>query len=398
MSTIPRANFNFEKMREELTRMGAWRVLPADLSALPGEQRAGLPHGISISVAVDLSIVNRLAVGVSPEYVSEYDRLNFLLDRLANTAAENLRTAGYRATALSRDNIIYDRIAHGTLLPHKTVATRAGLGWIGKNALLVTRERGSAIRLTSVLTDAPLPLSEPINESLCGDCDVCLRNCPGEAILGPNWSIEKRREDFYSILACRKACLQRTWKTRPGMSVCGLCITVCPYTQKAIEEAGISYRFPVPEFAGPEDSDEILTLQKICFQGEADRADNPNIAPMAETREALRAEMSNVTHPLILLKLVEDRRIIGSVRAREWDGTVEVGRLIVHPEYRKRGYGKKLMEAIEACFHHVRFELFTGEHNTDNLRFYRNLGYRSYDVFESDGVRLVRLEKRPGSS
>lgn len=392
------AKFDFEKLREELTRMGAWRVLPADLSALPREQRSDLPRGISISVAVDLSIVNRLAVGVSPEDVAEYDRLNVLLDRLAETAAERLRAAGYRAIALSRENTSRDRTKHTTLLPYKTVATRAGLGWIGKNALLVTRERGSAIRLTAVLTDAPFSCAEPVNESLCGDCDVCLRNCPGGAILGPNWSVEKHREDFYSVLACRKTCLERTWKIKPGLSVCGLCIAVCPYTREAIRNAGIEYAFPAPAFAGSEDLDEILSLQKLCFQREADRVGNPDIAPMSESREDLGKDFSSVTNPMILLKLVEDRRIVGSVRARQMDGTVQIGRLIVHPEYRNRGYGRKLMEAIECCFSHARFELFTGEHNTETLRLYQNLGYRPYDVFESDGVRLVRLEKGPASS
>jgi len=397
VSANPISEFDFEILREELVRMGAWRVLPADLSALPPEQRSSLPRGISISVALDLSVVNRMASGVSPEYIAEYDRLNLLLDRLAKTAAERLRTAGYRAIALSRDNITDGSAAHSTLLPHKTVATRAGLGWIGKNALLVTRERGSSIRLTSVLTDAPLPESDPIDESRCGDCDVCLRNCPGGAILGPNWSVEKRREDFFNVHACRKACIQRTWKTKPGLSLCGLCISVCPYAKQAIRDAGIEYVFPAVEFVGPAEIDEIIALQKLCFQREADRVGNPNIAPMAETGEALLEELSRTDEPLFLLKLVEDRRIVGSVRAREKAGTVLIGRLIVHPDYRNRGYGGKLMTAIEACFFRARFELFTGEHNTENLRFYQNLGYRPYDVFESDGVRLVLLEKGPGS-
>ncbi|NLW89528.1 MAG: GNAT family N-acetyltransferase [Clostridiaceae bacterium] len=163
-------------------------------------------------------------------------------------------------------------------------------------------------------------------------------------------------------------------------------------------KAGFEYIFPAIEFAGPEDIDEILMLQKLCFQEEADRVGNPNIAPMTETKEALLGDLWSAADPLFLLKLVENRRIVGSVRAREKEGTVYIGRLIVHPEYRNRGCGKKLMTAIESCFHPVRFELFTGEHNTENLRFYRNLGYRSYDVFESDGVRLVRMEKGNVSS
>ena len=56
----------------------------------------------------------------------------------------------------------------GAELPHKTVATRAGIGWIGKCALLVTEKYGSAIRLTTVLTDMDLETDQPINGSKCG--------------------------------------------------------------------------------------------------------------------------------------------------------------------------------------------------------------------------------------
>jgi epoxyqueuosine reductase QueG len=61
-----------------------------------------------------------------------------------------------------------------TGLPHKTTATLAGLGWIGKCALLVTERYGSAIRLTAVLTEAELPCGEPVSRSRCGACaDKC---------------------------------------------------------------------------------------------------------------------------------------------------------------------------------------------------------------------------------
>ncbi len=398
METSAYTDFDFAQLQKELTRKGAWRVLPADLSALPAEQRDGLPRGVSISVALDLSIVNRLPISVTSEYVDECERVNLLLDQLADTAAEQIRSAGYRAFSLSRNNVTHDRNNHATLLPYKTVATRAGLGWIGKNALLITRERGSALRLTAVLTDAPLPCAEPINESHCGDCEVCLRNCPGQAILGPNWSPESKREDFYSAFSCRKACIERTWNVKPGVSYCGLCITVCPHTQKAIRAAGIDYGFPAPVFAGPEDFNEILSLQKLCFQREVERSGNPNISPMIQTAEELSEDYYNARSPLFLLKLVEDKRIVGSVRARQVQDATWIGRLFVHPDYQRRGYGRKLMEGIEKCFHHTRYELFTGKNSEDNIHFYRNLGYRICGEMEADGVSLVRLEKHSDPS
>lgn len=391
---IEKSQFDFTLLEQSLLDMGAWRVLPADLSAIPVGQRQGMPRGVSISVAVDLSIINDLAVGVSPSYVDEYDRLNLLLDRLAESATDIIIRQGHRAISMSRSHVKVEYSSHETVLPHKTVATRAGLGWIGKNALLVTSDRGSAIRLTSVLTDAPFSCAEPVNESGCGTCDACVRNCPGQAPRGPNWTVGSSREDFFDVLACRKTCVERTWKTKPGLSVCGLCIAVCPLTQKAIREAGLTPRFPVPEFASRGDIDEIIALQKLCFMREAERIQKFDIAPMTQTSEVLRADLENPRQALTLLKLVEDRRIVGSVRGVERDGTLYIGRLVVHPDYQKRGYGKRLMAAIEQCHSGARYELFTGDKSIENRRFYQNLGYREFDVREiMEGVRLVYFEK-----
>jgi epoxyqueuosine reductase QueG len=120
-----------------------------------------------------------------------------------------------------------------TALPHKTVATRAGLGWIGKNALLITRTFGSAVRLTSVLTDAPFIADEPIDQSRCGNCRVCVDICPGGAPQGKNWVCGRDRDDFFSARDCFNAMEDLTG--RAGLetrSICGICIASCPWTQK----------------------------------------------------------------------------------------------------------------------------------------------------------------------
>ncbi len=80
-----------------------------------------------------------------------------------------------------------------TELPHKTVATRAGLGWIGKCALLVTRQFGSAVRLTSFLTDAELECAVPVTQSACRGCTLCVDTCPAGAVSGRQWSTEVDR-------------------------------------------------------------------------------------------------------------------------------------------------------------------------------------------------------------
>ncbi len=100
------------------------------------------------------------------------------------------------------------------------------------------------------------------------------------------------------------------------------------------------------------------------------------------------------TKSSIILKVIEDRKIVGSVRAVEKEGICYIGRLIVHPEYRNKGIGKKLMEAIEKCFKGLRFELFTGHLSEKNLRFYQSLGYREFKTEEvKAGLSFIYLEK-----
>jgi epoxyqueuosine reductase QueG len=126
---------------------------------------------------------------------------------------------------------------YNTVLPHKTVATRAGIGWIGKSALLVTREYGSMIRLSSILTDAPLYFAEPIDDSACGGCTVCTKACPADAISGKRWQAGVAREDFFDALKCRKTASERAeLGFGGGAIICGKCIVVCPYTQRYLEE------------------------------------------------------------------------------------------------------------------------------------------------------------------
>jgi epoxyqueuosine reductase QueG len=112
------------------------------------------------------------------EYHQWYNLLNERLDRLASVGEKALMALGYRAVSQTREQVGYGETENNTALPHKTIATRAGIGWIGKSALLVTGQLGSMIRLSSILTDAPLDTATPINESRCGKCMVCTNACP----------------------------------------------------------------------------------------------------------------------------------------------------------------------------------------------------------------------------
>lgn len=379
-----------ERIKTELISMGAALVGYADLSDLPEEQTLGYKYGISIVVAVQPQIINSIALGPTKEYYDEYNRLNILLDSLDSRAEELIREEGYSALPKTRSNVTINHADHSTILPHKTVATKAGLGWIGKCALLVTEEFGSAVRISSVLTDAPLEAVQPITNSQCGNCDSCVRNCPAEALSGELWYSGKPREGFYDFLACRNKAVERTWQIAPGVSLCGLCILVCPRTKKYIEAAGCSYGFPAVDIASKADLEEILRLQKLAYLSEAEIYNDFNIPPLLQTIDELEQEAKNC----IILKVVSDRKIVGSVRAYEKAGTCHIGKLIVHPRYQNKGLGKALLSAIEKCFSQVRFEIFTGCNSEKNLGLYQKAGYR---VFKSERINdklgFVYLEK-----
>ena len=391
---MAQATWDLTELERMLLQKGAWRIGAADLSRIPEEQRRGYPRALSILVPVDLSIINGLTKGVTQEYLDEYRRKNLLLDELAETASAYIEAQGYHAFPLSRKNVSDDYSVHAATLPHKTVATRAGLGWIGKNALLVTSDRGSAVRLTSVLTDAPFPCAAPENESRCGTCRICTETCPGQAPLGINWSVESKREDFFDVLACRKTCITRTWNVSPGESLCGLCILACPHTRRAIRMQGLEYRYPEAEIAGAGDADEIIALQKIAYREEGLRCGCSTIAPLRETPEQLRDAMLDPRRALLVFKIVQQRRIVGSIRAYEEDGICHIGRLMVHPDFQKRGLGERLLATAERSFSGAEYELFTGEKSISNIAFYEKRGYRRFRTSEADGVSLVYFRKR----
>lgn len=223
-------------LKRELINRGASLVGFADLSQLPVNTRDSQRFAISIAVALDPVIIAEISEGPNKKYRLEYKRANELLSNLADSSAAMLKEWGYNAIPKAPTNVGIDPQTQSTILPHKTVATRAGLGWIGKCALLVTKKYGAAIRLTTVLTDAELETGTPMDQSLCGDCEACVKLCPGRAPSGKNWNVNLNRDSFFDAFACKKAACEQAI-TRMGIddSICGICISVCPWTIKYIE-------------------------------------------------------------------------------------------------------------------------------------------------------------------
>lgn len=217
-----------------LKSLGASLVGFADLSNFNNEANNNMKYGIAFAVRLKPEVIKEIHNGPTEEYFEEYKRVNSELDNIAMLCAQYIKKQGYNAIEQTSTYVTSDDNL-STSLPHKTVATRAGLGWIGKNALLVTKEYGSAIRLCSVLTDMPLITNEPINESRCGSCKSCEVNCPAKAVKGSLWNLSIKREELIDPFKCREKA-RELLKEKIGveMSLCGKCIEVCPYTKKYI--------------------------------------------------------------------------------------------------------------------------------------------------------------------
>ncbi len=217
-----------------LKQSGAALVGFADLRQIANSP---LPYGVSVAIALPAQLVRDNANATNKAYDKAYYACNETLDRLARLGAGFLQGEGYQALPLTTVDVD-ETTDFRTPLPYKTVATQAGLGWIGKNALLVTEEYGSAVRLTAILTDAPLDCAVPITASRCGGCQACRNICPAGAISGELWTPQRDRDSFYNLTACRETARALAVESiQKVTTLCLRCVAACPYTARYLKRA-----------------------------------------------------------------------------------------------------------------------------------------------------------------
>jgi ribosomal protein S18 acetylase RimI-like enzyme len=141
------------------------------------------------------------------------------------------------------------------------------------------------------------------------------------------------------------------------------------------------------------DLEEILALQKLAFLTEAEFYNNYEIEPLKQTLENITADFKD--H--IFLKADLNNKIIGSVKGRLVDGDCWIGKLVVNPEFRNKGLGRRLMLEIEARFPDAKqFLLYTGNQSYANIHLYESLGYKKLELFKDEktpDIHLVKMMK-----
>lgn len=193
------------------------QTMREDFSCLPDEVVSKLDYGISLGFRLSDSIIESIPDKPTQIYFHHYKQANYFLDRLALQVTGFIQKLGYKALPVPASQVI-DREKQTGHLSHKKMAIRAGLGWLGRNNLVVNPELGARVRFVTVLTDLPLTVDKQLSAD-CGTCRKCMDVCPAGAI-------KENSEDF-DHLACYKQLDLFRRKYNIGHHICGICVKAC---------------------------------------------------------------------------------------------------------------------------------------------------------------------------
>ena len=215
---------NTEKIKELCRQWGSALFGVADLRPfnkdeilLPRSIIDRLFFAISVGFHLSDSILEEIENQPTPLYFHHYQRTNILLDTIGLTVTSAIQDAGYQAVPVAASQLV-DWKTQRAHLSHKHVARAAGLGWIGRNNLLVNERFGSRIRLVTILTDLPLIVDSPSTKD-CGACRNCIAACPVGAIA-------EQQADFNHI-GCYEQLRVFAKTLHFSHNICGVCIKAC---------------------------------------------------------------------------------------------------------------------------------------------------------------------------
>lgn len=183
------------------------------------------------------------------------DYHDLLHGKLKQLKAELLQ---FRPTALVRG------VVDTAPLLEREYAQLAGLGWRGKNTLLISPTRGSYFFLACLLTSLDLPIDTPMTVDHCGTCTACLDACPTNALVKPNL-LDARKCISYLTIELKK---QIPIELRPQLGNwifgCDVCQDVCPWNRFSVSSSEEALRPGNPQ--GELNSAQLLMLDEKAFR------------------------------------------------------------------------------------------------------------------------------------
>jgi epoxyqueuosine reductase QueG len=215
---------NYDKLKEFSRELDFSLFGVADISDV--KHKFNLPKlsieifswGISLGKRLLNAVIEEIEDRPTSLYFHHYRQLNFFLDRGAFLLASKIQDRGYQALPIPASQII-DWEKQQSHVSHKLVGSLAGLGWIGRNNLLVNPDIGSRFRLVTLLTDMPLVADKPLDRD-CGSCRACISVCPAKAIHEnvtdfDHWGCFDKLKEFRNSGVV-------------GQYICGVCVKACP--------------------------------------------------------------------------------------------------------------------------------------------------------------------------
>lgn len=203
------AKHGTKRTRPEALIPGTLRVISVRMDYLPPEVETTRVLG-----QPDKAYVSRYAVG------RDYHKLiRKRLASLAKRIEEEVGAYGYRAFVDSAP------------VMERALAQKAGLGWFGKNSMLLNPQAGSLFFLGELYTDLPLPVDEPFDSEHCGRCTACQTACPTGAIVDDK-IVDSRRCISYLTIELPGS-IPEAYREAMGNRVygCDDCQLVCPFTR-----------------------------------------------------------------------------------------------------------------------------------------------------------------------
>jgi epoxyqueuosine reductase QueG len=216
-------NEHDERIRRFSLELGFSLVGTADITSIRGDflLPAGLlsrfPRALALAKRLSDDVLDEIEDRPTPLYFHHYRQTNYFLDRGTTQIADFIQDQGFHALAVPASQLI-DWANQRAHVSHKAVARLAGLGWIGRNNLLVTPSWGARIRLATVLTDLPLPPGKPLDFG-CGSCRRCLAPCPAGAIHEDPGAFDHRR--------CYEKLDEFRRQHIVSQHICGVCVKAC---------------------------------------------------------------------------------------------------------------------------------------------------------------------------
>jgi len=192
------------------------------------DEFSSLNYGIALVLKLPREAIQAF---IDDEFKKYWKIFHGQIDTLTDIAFKGeklIKDNGYDAFALTMKRNECDMEKLLSKLPYKTLATTSGLGWVGRSALFVCEEYGSAVALSGILTDMPLEVGRAITDSFCDDCEECQKACPVDAINPTKWNSRLERSDIIDIETCSEYVIDQ-FKSGLG---CSKCLSNCRLTQE----------------------------------------------------------------------------------------------------------------------------------------------------------------------